>query len=370
MIYDVKSPARYLQQCGAMQCLIDIIHKELYSNSILVVTTKRYLSMYEEIWKANIEEYKSSPDDPGVAVRVLQVDSNITDVELQRGLVEKGYIYNDKPTYQTIVGVGGGSILDAVKVVSYQFPQCVLVPTILTNDGACTTMAVRKNTAIESMVYRMTNLINLVIVDPCVIIKTPYKMLLAGIADALSSYFEGALSLYENETLKVHNFTMTHADFPPDLFYTLDSYITHFMFVPFDELKATVESGTFSPPEWFENLIYYCFKMSGDLSENSSINVAHALATAIDTVYPDNKIMHGYKVAIGLSVQSKLTNHGAKYEDFTFKDYIPSTFKANGLNPTDEEIERLATITAQNKYVNNHVELILDAIKDVLKGES
>lgn len=363
MLYDVKSPARYEQYCGAMQCLIDLVQSDLNTDSMLIVTTHRHYLQYGAIWQAFPED--DSTINPPL-VEVIIVESSVSDKELLDTINQKVTI----KSYQTIIGVGGGSILDAVKIVSQHFKYCVLVPTLLSNDSACTTMAVKKGSPINSMVYRMSNPVNLVVVDPCVLVNTPYDMLLAGLADAVSSYFEGSLSLKESQFKdKGTSITMTHGDFLPDAFSVLDNYINHFTCVPLNDLKGLV-GDPINIPEWFEHLLYYCFYLSGYLSENTSINIAHALATAIDTVYPGNKILHGYKVAVGLTVQSLLTVSGSKYTDYSFNYYIPSTFKAVGLNPTDSEIDLLATITANNKYVHQGKDDILEAIKEVVNGES
>lgn len=96
--------------------------------------------------------------------------------------------YCSKNQYDLILGVGGGKVLDTVKRVSYLIrTNHIAVPTIISNDGLISPIAVIKN--IEGKTESIPAVMPMgVIIDLDIIQTSPLKYLQAAAGDILSNF--------------------------------------------------------------------------------------------------------------------------------------------------------------------------------------
>ena len=91
-----------------------------------------------------------------------------------------------------LVGMGGGKTIDTAKIVADRAGiPVIIIPTIASSDAPCSGCAVvYSNEGIfESVSYQKTNPA-VVLVDVAIIAAAPTRFLVAGMGDALSTWFE------------------------------------------------------------------------------------------------------------------------------------------------------------------------------------
>jgi glycerol dehydrogenase len=91
-----------------------------------------------------------------------------------------------------IIGIGGGKTLDTAKAVGfYANLPVIIAPSIASTDAPCSALSViyTDEGAFESYLFLRNNP-NVVLVDTAVIARSPVRMLVAGMGDALATYYE------------------------------------------------------------------------------------------------------------------------------------------------------------------------------------
>ena len=251
-----------------------------------------------------------------------------------------------------MIGLGGGKALDTAKAVShFELKPVIVVPTIASTDAPCSSLAViytEKSEFDQYMFFR--NNPNLVLVDTGIIANAPARFLVAGMGDALSTWFEARSCARSNaNNIPGGKSTMAALAIAELCYKTLleDSV----------KAKAACEAKAVTPA--LENIIEANILLSGLGFESSGLAAAHAVHNGLTVLEETHHYWHGEKVAFGTIVHLVLEN-APMAELKTVIDYcksvgLPTCLKDLGIKEvTAEKIMKVAKgATAEGETIHN-----------------
>lgn len=206
-----------------------------------------------------------------------------------------------------LVGVGGGKTADTAKIAAIDNgARIVIVPTIASTDAPCSAIAVRYT---EHGVYeqslRLARNPDAVIVDSAVIAAAPARFLVAGIGDALSTWFE-ARSNIESRT---DNYVA--GGFPTPQAGMAIAHHCHEVLMR-DALQARIAAEAGLCTAAVENIIEANTLLSGLGFENCGCAAAHGIHDGLTILEEVHGFFHGEKVAFGTLCLLMLENRDAE----------------------------------------------------------
>lgn len=199
------------------------------------------------------------------------------------------------------IGLGGGKALDTAKAIAhFENKPVIVVPTIASTDAPCSSLAViytEKSEFEEYMFFRKNP--DLVLVDTEIIANAPTRFLVAGMGDALSTYFE-ARACQRSNANNIPGGKSTKAA----LAVAKLCYETLLE----DSIKAKAASDANVVTAALENIIEANILLSGLGFESSGLAAAHAVHNGLTVLEETHKFFHGEKVAFGTIVHLVLEN--------------------------------------------------------------
>lgn len=190
----------------------------------------------------------------------------------------------------------------------------------------------------------------MVIMDTDIIAKAPVRFLMAGIGDALATYYEAAASV-RSDAVTMAGGHVTKAAI------TLAKLCRDTLLEDGLKAKAAAESGVSTKA--LENIVEANTYLSGIGFESSGLAAAHAIHNGLTVLNETHKLLHGEKVAFGLICQLVLENTDQREleEIITFckKCGLPTTFKELGIDNVSDEclLEAAALSCAEDDTMGN-----------------
>lgn len=321
-MYIMKAPSRYYQGENQIESLYDCIPSNV--SNILVVISVGGFHRYKNYLNKLNETY---------SVYVYYSDlSNFVDIL----------------DYDCVIGIGGGKVLDLAKYKSYVNNECylILVPTVISNDAAYTSMIVPSSYQNkDTMIIRMNKNPDVIIVDTNIIKKAGKRYLISGICDASSKYLE-SYSCYSNNGI-----TMSHGDNIPILSHNLSRTMAEVLNQ--DCLDYFINGNE----SVLDNIIYMCTYVSGMISDNCGLSLPHAFSLALDECTNSNKL-HGEKVAFGVLVASYFVSGFIDYYSF-YTDILGMEFNLIDYGITEDTIDAILDSVLSNKLIKNFSKIVL-----------
>lgn len=251
-----------------------------------------------------------------------------------------------------IVGIGGGKALDTAKAVAHSLRVPVaIVPTLASTDAPCSALSVIYTPAGEFKRYLvLPKNPDLVLIDSKVVASAPSRFLVAGMGDALATWFEAESckkSYAGNMTGDVGSMTgyaLAKLCFDTLLQYGVDA-------------KTACDAGAVVPA--LDHVIEANTLLSGLGFESGGLATAHAVHNGLTVLEPTHAYFHGEKVAIGTLASLILTDKSSEqiHMVFSFCESIglPTTLAEIGLaDVTDEDLMKAAHAScAQGETIHN-----------------
>lgn len=247
--------------------------------------------------------------------------------------------------------MGGGKTLDTAKAVASQLKTpVIIVPTIASSDAPCSALSVvyTPEGEFKRAVVHPSNP-DVVLVDTSLIIQAPVRFLVAGMGDALSTYFE-AEACREKQASNVSGYqgAMTAYDLADICYQKLLQYGV--------QAKIDCEAHHITPA--FEHIVETNTLLSGIGFESGGLAAAHAIHNGLLTLKETHPFLHGELVAFGTLASLFLTK---KPKDTIEKTYsfcesigLPTTLSEIGLsNASDEDILTVAKSTCATDIIYN-----------------
>jgi glycerol dehydrogenase len=197
---------------------------------------------------------------------------------------------------EVICAIGGGSAIDTAKATAYyEKLPVVIIPTVCATDAPCTGLSViyHDDGTFSNYIFYPKNP-DAVIVDTSIIVKAPVRFLVAGMGDALGTYFEArACEKTNSPSLENGGITKSAIALCELCYDTLlaDGY----------KAKKAVELGILTPA--VEAIVEANTYLSGVGADNGGLAASHSVYNGFTALEECEKTMHGELVAFGTLAQ-------------------------------------------------------------------
>ncbi|BDY05260.1 glycerol dehydrogenase [Ferrimonas sp. YFM] len=280
----ILSPGKYVQGDGAIHNIAT--HAKVHS---LVLADDFVMGLTEEAVQASF-------NDKGLEVEFALFGGECAKSEIER-LKDKAVSCGCK----MIIGIGGGKALDTAKAVAhFAGLPVVVVPTIASTDAPCSALSVIYT---EEGVFDEYLLLpknpDVVLMDTGLIAKAPTRLLVAGMGDALATYFEArAAAQGQAQNLAGGVPTNTALALAKLCYDTLINQGP--MALAASEAKVTTPA--------LESIVEANTYLSGVGFESGGLAAAHAIHNGLTLMEECHHLYHGEKVAFGTLVQLVMEN--------------------------------------------------------------
>lgn len=352
MISTTIFPGRYVQGAGAINQLGQEL-KRFGNKSFLLCDPFVYENILSDFQKGT-EKY--------VDVTIERFQGECSDEEIERlhsKVVEAGS--------QIITGIGGGKTLDTAKAVAHKSGVPVaIIPTTASTDAPCSALSVIYSTTGEFKRYHFlpTNP-DLVLIDTKIIANAPVRFLVAGMGDALATWFEA------DSCKKSYAKNMSGALGSMTAFALAE--LCYKTLLEFGVLaKSACKAKVVTPA--LEHIVEANTLLSGLGFESGGLAAAHAIHNGLTILEQTHKYLHGEKVAIGTLASLFLTDKPKEMIEqvYSFCEAVglPTTLDEIGLaDITIEELMKVSeTACAENETIHNeplpvNADMVYSALK-------
>ncbi len=278
------SPSRYTQGKNATAVLGTEMAGLGLSGPVLIVGGRSPIRLLSETWRRTFAE-------AGMAYAVHEFGGECSLAEIER--IKKAAKQNQS---QVIVGAGGGKVLDGARAAAADLDLPVVTcPTVASSDAPCSALSViytDEGVVEGSRFYRKNP--DLVLVDTQVIALSPPRLLVAGMGDALATWFE-AKTCVDGRVQNLRGGLSTQAAL------ALARLCYRTLLTDGADALRAVQTQVVTPA--LERIVEANTLLSGLGFESSGLAAAHAIHNGLTTAPATHAYLHGEKVAFGLLAQ-------------------------------------------------------------------
>src|SRR6266478_9996098 len=334
------SPSRYTQGKNTTASLGHEMARIGLEGPALIVAGKSAISLLSETWRCSLSE-------AGISYSLHRFGGECSISEIKRVKAAA-----DESRARIIVGAGGGKVLDTARAAAADLNLPVVnCPTVASSNAPCSALSVvytDEGVFQEYRIYRRN--LDLVLVDTEVIARSPARLLVAGMGDALATWFEAKVCADGNVRNMRGGASTRSALALAELCYrTLLG----------DGVAALHALQTQVVTSALDRLVEANTLLSGLGFESSGLAAAHAIHNGLTAAAETHRFFHGEKVAFGVLVQlmmeSKPRATVEEVLDFSTSVGLPIAFADVGLElPGDQVLEQVARrAAAKGETIHN-----------------
>jgi glycerol dehydrogenase len=232
---------------------------------------------------------------------------------------------------------------------------CINVPTVAATDGSTSASALvySDKGTVEALMKFPTNP-TMVFVDTAVIAKSPVRLLVAGMGDALNTHFEADMN-YRTASPLIGTRALSTITGRALAKLCLDILLEFGL-----QSKREAEAGI--PGPGLEAIVEATVLLSGLGFENCGLSTAHAVAHGLDHVreFFERPPFHGEQSGFGTLTQLILEGRSPELLDKIFGFCktvgLPTTFEELGLrNASDEVLEKVADASSRSQLIQSMI---------------
>jgi glycerol dehydrogenase len=348
------SPSRYTQGKNATAVLGAEMAGLGLGGPALIVGGRSPIRLLSETWRRTFTE-------AGIAYAVHEFGGECSLSEIER---IKQTAKQHKS--QAVIGAGGGKVLDAARAAAADLSLPVVnCPTVASSDAPCSALSViysNEGVVQGSRFYRKNP--DLVLVDTQVIAMSPPRLLVAGMGDALATWFE-AKTCVDGHVKNLRGGLSTQSAL------ALAKLCYRTLLADGADALRSVRSQVVTPA--LERLVEANTLLSGIGFESSGLAAAHAIHNGLTTIAATHAYLHGEKVAFGLLAQLVMEGQPRsvlhRVLSFATEVGLPITLADIGLTelPKDQLKKIAVRATAEGETIHNEpFEVLPDMVADAI----
>jgi len=337
------SPRRYVQGAGAISELGK--HACLFGKNALVTGSQTGMSQVQEAMCSSLAQAGAS-----VVVEPFNGECSRAEIARLKAIAERRGC-------DMVVGVGGGKALDTAKAVACDIGGgMVMVPTIASSDAPCSAVSIVYSSehVYEESRFHPRNP-DLVLVDTAVCARAPVRFMIAGMGDALSTWFEADACNRASRKNCVGGgpgpggITMTALALAKLCYETLREYGV--------QAKEAAARGAVTPA--VDKIVEANTLLSGLGFESAGLAAAHSIYNGFSILHGKHGMYHGEVVAFGTLVQLVLEGRSDRElgEVIGFCASVGLPYTLAQMNLDDVAAEELMAVAkkacAPNESVHN-----------------
>lgn len=350
MLSVFASPSRYVQGRDATLHLGSQLTHLGLTGPVFILASARTCGVMAEAWRRALPDHE-------YAVHLF--GGECSQEEIDRGVAAA-----DAAGAGVIVGVGGGKALDTARAVAATLHLPVVnCPTLASSDAPCSALSVvyRADGSVERYVFYPRNP-DLVLVDTSIIAAAPRRFLVAGMGDALATWYEARTVMEARSPNQLGGAPTVTAG-------ALAELCCRTLYADGVQAAAAVDVGAVTPA--LERVVEANTLLSGLGFESGGLAIAHSVHNGITAIPASHGMLHGEKVAFGLIVQLVVEGRPAdEIEDvvrFCRAVGLPTRLADLGLGDLgDEQARIIAEVSVAPGETAHHepFEVTADVIRD------
>lgn len=332
------SPRKYIQGYDELTRIKK--HLSGLGSSVFVLASQSRLNELSSIIQDSFKETNIS-----IVFSAFNGECSKQEVETQRELLRLHKC-------DLVVGMGGGKVIDTAKSIAYHEKlPIVIIPTVASCDAPTSQVVIYYDEQgnVEDVLLTRRNP-DIVLVDTRIIANSPVRLLVAGMGDALATFFE-ARTCVEGYKRNLAGGTFTQAS------YALAKLCYETLLA--DGASAILAANNKVVTKALANIVETNILLSGLGFESNGVSTAHAIYDGFMIMPGAHNKYHGEWVAFGTIVLLVLENRPQQEIDevmkFCLSVGLPTTLRDLGMESIcrDELLKVAQAACAPKKSIYN-----------------